>query len=128
MDSLIAILPDHLMIYGQMLKDFDAVRNACFGSELEPDYEIKIRQFKETCHVLPKEDRIATPKMHIVWDHIAHFIAFNGPLGPFAEQSFESIHYEWFEFWKTSYKRDMNDPNYGEQVLKAVVDFNTLRI
>ena len=116
------------MIYGRMLKDFNSVRLACFGSELEPGYKIILHQFKETCHVLPKSERIATTKMHIVWDHLANFIDLNGPLGPFAEQSFEAIHYEWFQFWKTSYKRDMSDPNYGEQILKAVVDFNTLRI
>ena len=116
------------MIYGRMVKDFNSVREACFGSDLAPDYKIKLHQFKETCHILPKCDRISTTKMLIVWNHIINYVDVNGPLGSFAEQSFESILYEWFEFWKTSYKREMNDPNYGEQVLKAVVDFNTLRI
>ena len=125
MDSLIRILPRKLKWYGQALKAFNEVRLACFGQDLQTDFKEKIAKFKTSYQKLDME---VFPKIHIVFDHIGDFCDRHGPLGPYAEQSFESVHYAFAEMWKTSYKRNMDDESYPGKLLDAVVQFNTLRI
>ena len=125
MDSLIKMLPKDLKCFGQALKDFNEVRLSCFGQELRPDFKEKIFQFKTSFGKLPMD---VFPKAHIVFDHIDDFCDEHGPLGPFAEQSFESVHYAFKTHWKTSYKRNMDGESYPKKLLDAVVDFNTIRI
>ena len=119
------ILPRKLKPYGTALKALNEVRIACFGQDLDPNFKAKILKFKSTFAKLPME---VFPKVHIVFDHIGDFCDKYGPLGPFAEQSFESVHYAFNEIWKTSYKRNMDDDSYSGKLLDAVVQFNTLRI
>ena len=124
-DSLIKILPRKLKWFGLALKAFNEVRLACFGQKLDPDFKEKIAKFKSA---FEKLEMGIFPKMHIVFDHIGDFCDDHGPLGPYAEQSFESVHYAFAEMWKTSYKRNMDDESYPGKLLDAVVQFNTLRI
>ena len=122
------LLPENLKQYGQVLINFNDVRLSCFGQKFQPGYKLKIRVLKESFEKLPPPSNVIYPKAHEIFDHIGHFVDEHGALGQWAEQVFESIHYEWADFWGKSYKLPLSNPNYANRLLNAVVDFNTLRI
>ena len=124
-ESLVDLLPPELKSFGHALVAFESVRQACFGQELDPTFKDKIEIFKQHFAELP--DVNVFPKAHILFKHIGTFCDRNGPLGPFSEQSFESVHYKFAELWE-NYTRDMSHPEYAEKLFACVVDFNTQRI
>ena len=126
-DSLIAELPSDLKQFGRTLKKFNAVRLACFGQTLDDDYQKKIDAFEAAFKKLPKDSMNQFPKFHVVINHVPQFCARYGPLGPYSEQTFESVHYEFLKTWKR-FLRPKGTSDYAVQLKKAVVDFNTLRI
>ena len=119
------LLREDLRIYGEVLMAFNEVRLSCFGDRLKQDYRLKINEFEESFRKLGMPVFFTA---HVVFHHVADFVDEYGPLGPWSEQSFEAIHYKWMEFWEQSYKRKTEAPDYAAQLLKAVVDFNTLAI
>ena len=104
---------------------FNQVRLSCFGDELEPEYQARIAEFEEAFQKLDKD---VFPAAHICFHHLPDFCAKYGSCGPWSEQSFESIHYKWMEFWERSYKRSMDAKDYASQLEKAIKDFNTLAV
>ena len=124
-DSLIAELPGDLKQFGRTLKKFNAVRLACFGQTLDEDYKQKIDAFEASFKRLQGMNQFL--KYHIVVAHVPEFVTRYGPLGPYSEQTFESVHYEFLKVWKR-YIRPKGTSDYAVQLKKAVVDFNTLRI
>ena len=73
---------------------FNDVKSACFGSVLDADYADKIQAFKRLFEQLKVQFGVReTPKLHIINTHILQFIQWTGkPLGPYSEQSTESVH------------------------------------
>ena len=125
-DSLIAALPADLKQFGRTLKKFNAVRLSCFGKTLDADYQKKMDAFEASFKRL-QGDINQFPKFHVIIKHVPEFCARYGPLGPYSEQTFESVHYEFAKTWGR-YSRPIGTSDYATQLLKAVVDFNTLRI
>ena len=123
-DSLIAELPADLKQFGRTLKKFNDVRLACFGQTLDKDYQKKIDVFEAAFKRLPMNQFL---KYHVLIKHVPEFCARYGPLGPYSEQTFEAVHYEFFKVWKR-YIRPKGTSDYAVQLKRAVVDFNTLRI
>ena len=123
-DSLIAILPRKFQMYGKVLKAFNDVRRATFGFELEEDFEEKVKIFEM---YFKKLEIPIFPKAHQVMHHLVEFVTRHGPLGPFCEQSFESAHHEFSKVWK-NFKREIGHHEYGQQLKRAGIDFNFMRI
>ena len=123
-DSLIEILPEEFKQYGICLKAFDDVRKATFGMMLEDGYQIKVQTFESSFKAIGIP---IFPKAHVVMHHLIEFCERHGPLGPFCEQSFESAHLQFSDIWK-NYKREIGHHQYAEQLKKAVIDFNSMRI
>ena len=123
-DSLTAKLPRKYKTYGKVLNAFNDVRHATFGFELEEGYEEKVEIFE----MYFKQLEIPIfPKAHQVMHHLVEFVNRHGPLGPFCEQSFESAHHEFSKLWK-NFKREIGHHEYAQQLKRAGIDFNFVRI
>ena len=126
--SLTAALPAELKCYGQALEAFNEVRISTFGDELNGDYHLLIKKFEIAFKKIGRKAGIF-PKAHIIIDHLAEFCDRHGALGPFCEQTFESVHFSFSEHMeKSKYTRNMGNSNYATQLKKGILDFNALRV
>ena len=123
-----------LVPFVQCLKDFRQIKWACFGANLEPEYEIAIAKFRDSficCKELAEllgHKLSLTWKLHIVMTHVAPFVKFhNCGLGRYAEQVGEAIHAKFKPTW-SRYKRSEGHPLHGDKLLKAVTDFGAKRL
>ena len=110
----------------QAFRDFQKVVHSCFGMSLGHDFSHLIFNFKGSCEQLPVS---ITPKLHILFFHVPEFIRRkNSPLGVFSEQASESVHQDYQKFWDMRYKRDVSHPDYSNQLLKSIVEYNSKHI
>ena len=107
-------------------RDFQAVVHGMFGMHLCDNYLELILKFKASCEVLPIS---ITPKIHIVFHHVAQFIqkSFQS-LGHSTEQAAESLHRDFSLHWNERFKRNQVHPDYKNNLLKAVVEYNSKHI
>jgi hypothetical protein len=118
-------VPPRLRIYADALKDFDAVRLACFGQDLSPDFEDKITRLELSCRRLQLR---TTPKMHVLFHHVPAFCNGVGKgLGSFSEQATESAHAD-FRQTRERYQRPQGHPQYSEGLLLAVINYNSFHL
>ena len=109
----------------QALSDFKEVVVACFGNDLDPDFESKISNFKRIYTSLQVS---ITPKVHAVFYHVPQFIKIKKlSLGLFSEQATEALHSNFKPHW-ARYKRELSNPEYSNQLLKCVVDYNSKKV
>ncbi len=107
-------------------RDFQAVVHGMFGMHLSDNYVDLILKFKASCKDLPIT---ITPKIHIVFHHVVQFIQkSNKSLGHFSEQAAESLHHDFSLHWNGRFKRNQDHPDYKDNLLKAVVDYNSKHI
>ena len=67
-----------------------------------------------------------TPKIHTVILHIVEFCKIMGrELGPWNEQTGQSVHHDLKETWKRYKVNDTDREIYGENLLKAVSAYNS---
>ena len=65
------------------------------------------------CHV--------TPKVHAVFFHVEDFCAsVNDGLGPWSEQSSESVHHDFGVLWQDFKVKSIDHPNYRTKLLSCV--------
>ena len=106
------------------------VVSSCFGFVLDPNFGAYIAEFKTAWKVLvdayPDQFQFHY-KIHILVCHVEVFVNRHGPLGPFSEQSGESVHCNWGSHWRDRYK---NLPQFTpeERLVRAVVDLNHRRM
>lgn len=101
------------------------IRHACFGNFLEDDYKIHLLEFESLWN---KTGLKWFPLAHALRFHVSEFCDARGlPLGPFSEQTGESLHHvlqnDWDTRWKKLPKKLGIDPE-----LRAVVAFSSERI
>ena len=120
--------------YGFALQQLHGVVEACFGTVLmEDQYKDRIKTFERTFRSLPhgkdeEKDINVTTKAHVIFDHVVQNIERSGqPLGVLSEQSFESVHFDFLETWKR-FKVSPEHKDYGQKLLDAVVNYNSLHI
>ena len=109
--------------FSRTLRSLDKVVEACFGQELEQNFENDIRKFEELYRML---DISVTPKMHLIFVHAAEFLKLKGlvaGLGAYSEQAMESAHHNFKKEWERS-KVGPNHPKYDDQVLSSILRFN----
>ena len=67
-----------------------------------------------------------TPKVHAVFFHVAEFCDIVGTgLGPWSEQTAESLHHDFSQIWNNFKVADMDHPEYAKRLLDAVVMYNS---
>ena len=101
---------------------FNNVVQACHGDELEVDFVRKIRQFSPACRNLKLS---ITPKIHAVMFHVEEFCSLTGRgLAPWSEQTSESIHHDFKDIWEDFNVKSVENPVYGDHLLRAVETYN----
>ena len=94
--------------------------------ELHSDFQHKIAIFARD---YMKLGITVTPKVHAVMFHIAEFCLMTGRgLGPWSEQTRESVHHDLKETWKRYKVSKVDRSIYGENLLKAVSVYNSQHI
>ena len=124
----------HLLPFVQCLKDFRAIKDACFGNDLNPEFGHYISKFKNSflcCQDLAftlNTKLSITWKVHIVMAHVAPFVQLhNCGLARYAEQVGESIHAKFKPTWGR-YKRSEGHSEHGNRLFSAVKNFGSRRI
>ena len=115
--------PSKANAFIETMKAFNEVVKSCYGTDLLPNYQQKIQNFR-ICYRRLKIN--VTPKVHAVFFHVEDFCEMVGMgLGPWSEQAAESLHTDFDKMW-TRYKvRDTDHEKYGERLLEAVVAYNS---
>ena len=120
------ICPRTFNKFADAFESFDKVVKSCFGSELSPGYVDNIREFTDK---FKKLDISVTPKVHAVMHHVEEFCEIKGKgLGPWSEQTSESIHHDFNECWKKYFLKDMDREEYPDRILNAVRMYNGLHL
>ena len=110
------------------MDQLNAVREACFGQTLDPDYKDEIRLLADywlECGLS------VTPKAHVLFVHVAHFLDHHNEgstntkgLGYWSEQTGEAVHSDFEKLWVGSaYKRKRGHPDYERLALKCLVTY-----
>ena len=76
------------------LANFNKVVEACFGQDLDPSFRTTIKDFEKSYRSLGIS---VTPKVHVVFEHVAQFLELKGHktgLGAWSEQAMESVHHD----------------------------------
>ena len=109
----------------EAFQKFNDVVHACFSNNLDPDYVIKISQFEKVYRKLGISENL---KAHILFDDIPRFLEFKDHgLGRYSEQAIEAMHAIENNKWQ-SYKVDLANENYDNQMLKSTLDLNGMNI
>lgn len=108
--------------FSKCLEDFRKVVHSCFTVSLDPKFVEYISEFKKSYSDL--KIRI-TPKVHAVFFHVPNFcLKYQRGLGFYGEQSIESVHSDFTKCW-SKYSRTKNHTEYGNNLLKAVREYNS---
>lgn len=99
----------------------------CFGTtKTEAQLESDLKHLEA---VLKDCGVSQTLKIHCILHHLQDSISYlNSGLGIWSEQAGESIHREFLTVWNKHKMNNIDDPRYGHQLLKAVVEFSSNRI
>ena len=109
--------------YSVAFNALNEVVGACYGFDLHPDFEGKIKKFTEAYLELKIS---VTPKIHAVMHHVSEFCRLTGRgLGPWSEQTGEAIHHDFKQRWKRFTIKDTQCENYGKHILQAVSTYNS---
>lgn len=100
---------------------FQKVVHSCFSLKLQPNFETCIDDFEIRFKVLQIS---VTSKIHAIFFHVKQFCkTFDIGLGFFSEQAFESVHHDYTKTWQ-NFKVNVDNPDYGEKLLRAVCSYN----
>jgi hypothetical protein len=115
--------PANIQKFVTALACFDDVVRACYSHTLADDYERVIEKFRASFMSL----RISvTPKVHAVFYHVSEFCTMTDKgLGPWSEQTSESIHHDFAETWKRFKIKDQDKTVYATNLLKSVQVYNS---
>ena len=91
-------------------RKFEKVVVACFGMQLDKNYQEHIENFRSSYHDLPAT---ITPKVHAVFFHVSQFISQNHKgLGHYSEQATEALHSNFKPHWQR-FKRQTTHPEFA---------------
>ena len=117
-----------------MLEKFDKVTKACFSRELSSDWRIVLEEFKTSVWELISFSKFelnmeinVTWELHLIVAHLRPFLEKTGKgLADYSEHTGESGHYK-VDKEMSRFKRELENPNYGEKVLSGARRFNSKR-
>ena len=124
-DKLEGLCPTNINVtkYVKAFKALNKVVSSCYGYELAPDYQDKIRAFSKAYLNLGIN---VTPKIHAVVHHVSEFCELTRRgLGAWSEQASESVHHDFKKNWERFRINETDHELYGENLLKAVSQYNS---
>ena len=126
LNALENFLPQNMYLFHETLENFKDVIESCFGSDLDPYFEMVIDKF---CINYRKLNIGITPKFHIVEKHLKQYIKMTGnPLGIISDQVVEAMHAE-FERVLNKYRiKNIDHPIFHVKLLKIVNEMNSLHL
>ena len=125
-DKLEERCPPEFNQYVKAFRRFNNVVEICYGYSLAENYKDIIQIFKTDFLKLKIS---ITPKVHAVMYHTAEFCDIVGTgLGPYSEQTSESLHQEFKKCWKNCFVKSNDHTTYPEHLLDAVRTFNSMSI
>ena len=111
--------------YVDLMDSLNSVILACFGNELEDDYEEKIKVFTSKFRSMNISKRMT--KAHILDQHVIPFLKTKGRgLGFYNESSLEASHYDFLQFWRRHQVKAKDSEMAKRNLLKSVLEYNTL--
>ena len=114
--------------YVRAYQAMDKLVNHCFGTKLV-DQDTAVDQLKELVVAYMGLEISVTPKMHVLFYHLLP--ALSNPilqgrgLGVVSGQAGESIHQEFKIFWARYKINSLDNPLYGDHLLRAVIEFSS---
>ena len=118
--------PEEFKMFAYAFSLFNDIVVACFGETLAENYKEVIAKFTQAYMQL---NISITPKVHAVMFHVEEFCSMTGRgLGPWSEQTSESLHREFTKCWENFLIKDSDNPRYGKRLLEAVNMFNSLNL
>ena len=109
------------------LVKFNKVVEACFGQDLDPSFRTTIKDYEKSYRSLGIS---VTPKVHVVFEHVAQFLELKGHktgLGAWSEQAMESVHHDMKLEWDRT-KVGPDHPKYREILFDTIVRYNSKHI
>lgn len=128
-------LTDVLTEYGKVeighpflavLKSFDKLLSLVFDPSVVNNLDALESLISEFRDAWRESNMNVTPKCHIICSHLLDFVRKKGHLemSRITEQSHEAVHYEFRKTWTRYAVKCPQRPSYGNQLLRAVLDFN----
>lgn len=111
------------------LKSMNKVVDDCFSIKYNKEhFDEHLKQLTKAFEAI--ESLSQTLKIHVLLKHLKHCLDFleGHGLGLWSEQAGESVHHAFKQYWSKYKINDTNDPNYGLQLKKAVVEFSSRHI
>ena len=113
----------------EIIYAFNEVVKACLGQNLNLKYVLSIQTFESA---FKKLSISVTPKIHLIFDHLAKFLESKGSLaglGRWSEQAMESVHlhhYMKIEWEKTKVRQ--NHSEFEEIFRKFIIKYNSKHV
>ncbi len=112
------------MKYLNALVAFRNVRTAAFGASVSDDAELRVAEFRAAYLKLGLS---VSRTVHVVLRHLVPFCRRNRcGLGPFVEESHESLHRDFRLYHSRQYRSNTQHPEYIKYLLHAVLTYNSL--
>ena len=120
------IAPQNCAVFVKAFEDFNNVVESCFSHQLQQDFLRKIDEFRKSYAQLHIP---VTQKVHAVLFHVPEFCTLkNQGLGPWSEQTSESVHHDFAIIWQNYKIRSTDNPSYAKKFLAAVSRYNSQRL
>ena len=111
--------------FADCFEAFNALRKACFGMDLDPNWELALSKFEKSYRSLKIN---ITPKVHSLLHHVPQFIRrYGSSLGPFSEQFIETLHSEYDRFW-SKYRVPINHKSHLSKMTACFSAINSHHI
>ena len=121
--------PLDIMKYVSALKGMNKVVENCFSTrKVSTETEKHLIELRA---LFEGTDLSETLKVHVILEHVKDCLATlkdGRGLGIWSEQSGESIHREFLEYWSRYKINLLSDPKYGDRLIKAVIKFSSRHI
>ena len=130
LDKLASVLPEELSPFLQYMMDFNNLMGETFGFSLGSDFRSRVRMFKSSFQTLNLNFGMReTPKIHILMYLVEDFVRLTGQsLGQHSEQEVESCHQTFDKCWDKYKVKDTSSEIFMDNLLRAVLDYNSSHI
>jgi hypothetical protein len=115
--------------YAEAIQSFDALVDHLFSSgKVKMSMDTATILLEKAIHSYMQLDITVTLKVHVVFCHLFEVLdnSFGYGLGLFSAQAIESSHREFLHsFWSKYQITSLDNPRYGDQLLKATIEFSS---
>lgn len=121
-DSLATNCPVDCLPFLKVFRSLDQVVHSCFSSSLGANFDELIHRYRDDYISLGIS---VTPKIHAIFYHVSQFCHLKKEgLGKYCDQSSESVHRDFCQFWKNYMIKDFGHFRYADRLFRAVLAYN----